>query len=88
MGVNKFAAMTSEEFGAYVKGYKPTGREISEAEAADLSSHVATSGLPDRLDWREKNVVSPPKDQGGCGSCWAFSATETVESNVAINTGG
>ena len=44
--------------------------------------------LPARVDWRETpNVVSSVKDQGHCGSCWAFSATEALESHVALATG-
>merc|ERR1712048_1198438 len=41
---------------------------------------------PTRKDWREENVVSPVKNQGGCGSCWAFSATECMESHYMIAT--
>jgi cathepsin L len=86
MGVNQFAHLTPAEFGKQMRGYK-RGRQTNLFEAADLSSHVASTDLPDSVDWREKGVVTPAKNQGGCGSCWAFSATETVESNVAINTG-
>jgi len=43
--------------------------------------------LPDSLDWREKNVVNPVKDQAQCGSCWAFSTVGSIESRWAIKTG-
>lgn len=40
-----------------------------------------------KVDWREKHVVGPVKDQGNCGSCWAFMASHPMESIVAISTG-
>ena len=43
--------------------------------------------LPTSVDWRDKGVVTPIKDQGHCGSCWTFAATECLESKVAIDTG-
>jgi len=49
----------------------------------------AAKPSPARVDWREKSpsVVSPVKDQLGCGSCWAFAAVSAIESHVAIETG-
>jgi cathepsin L len=48
---------------------------------------TAADTLPDHVDWREKGVVTAVKDQGGCGSCWAFAAAATLESHIAIETG-
>mmetsp|Transcript_147923 Transcript_147923/g.474955 ORF Transcript_147923/g.474955 Transcript_147923/m.474955 type:complete len:122 (+) Transcript_147923:471-836(+) len=45
--------------------------------------------IPQEWDWRTvlPSVVSPVKNQGSCGSCWAFAATSVLESAVALATG-
>jgi C1A family cysteine protease len=86
LGHNAFSGMNSEEFGEYMglnnkMVYNSNLFKVSEPTQLDLNS------LPETWDWRSKGVVSNIRDQGQCGSCWAFSGTSTLESATAIKTG-
>jgi C1A family cysteine protease len=47
----------------------------------------ANVDIPEMLDWREHHVINEIKNQGQCGSCWAFAITSVMESSIAIQHG-
>ena len=63
--------------------------DFREAVAAlDQLPLPVTMSLPAALDWRDAGAVTPPRDQGPCGSCWAFASVGNLESRVLIAGGG
>merc|ERR1711962_810579 len=79
-GPTKFADLTEVEFRRML-GLRP---HMKPALSAMTPAVIPDIDLPTEFDWREKNVVTPVKNQGMCGSCWAFSVTGNVEGQWAI----
>ncbi|KAM0048910.1 putative fruit bromelain [Helianthus debilis subsp. tardiflorus] len=82
LGVNAFTDLTSEEFRASRNGFK-----VSSHPRATGFRYENLTAVPSSMDWRQKGAVTPVKDQGQCGCCWAFSAVAATEGINQLSTG-
>ncbi|CAK9315537.1 unnamed protein product [Citrullus colocynthis] len=78
---NSFADLTNDEFKTTYLGFKTDWLPDTWFRYGNMVN------LPTNVDWRKENAVTPIKDQGQCGSCWAFSAVAAVEGINKIKTG-
>lgn len=85
MGINEFSDLTSAEFASMYLGYRP--RDNSYLRSLNEYQIPEGQQLADSIDWVQKGAVTAVKDQGQCGSCWAFSTTGSVEGAYQIKTG-
>ena len=95
MGVNIFTDWSQEEFyerrlrrgkKRHYNGFRNNFvNAYTNFSLSSSSKRTNIGNAPDSVDWRtKKNVLTPVKDQGDCGSCWAFSVAETIESRAAL----
>jgi len=84
LGMTPFMDMTHQEFtDKYLSNMVNNGR----ATCKSFNGANPGTTIPASIDWRSRGAVSSVKDQGQCGSCWAFSATGCAESAWFLSTG-
>ena len=90
MAVNRFADLTPAEFHRlFASGARPVpGRHgaVDPGTAVGGLAPLQVGVLPPSQDWRKAGIMTAPKNQGQCGSCWAFAAAEAIEAHRALAT--
>ncbi len=80
-----FSGKKLDESGIF-QGYLPIQVDLSHLKNARINDNL-TLDLPIRFDWREHGMVTPVKNQGNCGSCYAFAFLSCFESKILMREG-
>ncbi|KAK8842487.1 hypothetical protein M9Y10_026076 [Tritrichomonas musculus] len=81
VGLNHLSCYTPSEYKALL------GRTQFPTKSLQSIPKKINGDIPDSIDWREKNIVNEIRDQGQCGSCWAFGTIQACESAYALTHG-
>mmetsp|Transcript_85536 Transcript_85536/g.250418 ORF Transcript_85536/g.250418 Transcript_85536/m.250418 type:complete len:423 (+) Transcript_85536:69-1337(+) len=87
-GINRLTDWTEAELHS-LRGYR--GREQKDPESlistdyyANLDSRPSKHEYPETVDWSSLHAIKEPRDQGQCGSCWAFASLQVLRAHAEI----
>jgi hypothetical protein len=85
MAMNQFGDLTFDEFKEMYLGYQYHG--IPYLKSKNEIHQEIDGEIPKNFDWRNKGIIAKVRDQSNCGSCYAMSSAEAIESALALQNG-